>query len=509
MSTVPTAAVAARRTAERWGPATIALLAAIVAGSVLLRAPFFRVPMITDEGGYAYVARFWTPEYQLYRDIPFDRPQAIFLLYRLVFLLFGTDGAAIRLFAALYNGLTVAAMFLLGRRALSIREAYLAAALVAVFSACPRIEGFTANAETFMLLPLVLSAHFTWRRRWFWAGFAGAMAVLLKPSGASAFLLVLSWLVVTRAAPSAWLRVAAGATLGLLPSVLHGMWVGWPYYWQSIHERRLALYNAETVGLAAQWSALTNGLALTVSSWAFLAVGSILAAMRSRARATIFGLLWLGFSIVGVAMGGWWREHYFIQLVPPLAFLAARGLSQLPSTSLRFAWGLALLLALALFARRDVALAFQNGRMISWELYHRPSYLLQDQVGPYIGSVTDEGDTIYVAFAEAELYYLSGRRAATPQLYFLHAQYSKSVFDGVIEAIRERKPAVVLLVQPPPANQMSAEEFLHILQAGYTADRGFAVGESPASIIAFRRKEDARPGGTPGRHSDVPPRSSS
>jgi Dolichyl-phosphate-mannose-protein mannosyltransferase len=492
MSMPATAARAERRTGEPWGPGTIALLTAIVAGSVLLRLPFLSVPMITDEGGYAYVAKFWTPEYQLYRDIPFDRPQAIFLLYRLAFLLFGADAAALRLFAALYNGLTVAAMFFLCRRALPLREAWLAAALLAVFSVCPRIEGFTANAETFMLLPLVLSAHFTWRRQWFWAGLAGAMAVLLKPSGASAFLLVLSWLVVTRAAPSAWLRVAAGATLGLSPSVLHGIWVGWPYYWQSIHERRLALYNAETVGLAAQWSALVNGLALTVSSWAFLAVASVLGSMRSRSRETVFGIFWLVFSVVGVAMGGWWREHYFIQLVPPLAFLAAGGLSRLRTTPLRFAWGLALLFGLALFAQRDLALGFQDGPAISWELYRRPGYLLQDRIGAYVKDITGDEDTIYVAFAEAELYYLSGRRAATPQFYFLHAQYSRSVFDGVVAAIRERRPAVVLLVQAPPANQMSAQEFLDILEAGYVKDRVFSVRDDTPSILAFRRREDVR-----------------
>jgi hypothetical protein len=488
VSTAARAAGAAPRAAERWQPATVALLAALVGGSVLLRAPFFSVPMITDEGGYAYVARFWTPEYQLYRDIPFDRPQAIFLLYRLAFVLFGGDAAALRLFAALYNGLTVATMFLLCRSALSMRRAWLAAALTAVFSACPRIEGFTANAETFMLLPLALSAWCTWRRRWFWAGLAGALAVLLKPSGASAFLLSASWLAVTRAAPHAWLQLAAGATLGLLPSLLHGLWVGWPYYWQSIHERRLMLYNAETVGWAAQWSALANGLALTVSSWAFLAVASILAAMRSRTRETLFGALWLGFSIAGVAAGGWWREHYFIQLVPPLAFLAAGGLSELRTTPLRFAWGLALLFALALFARRDLALGFEDGRTISWELYRRPGYLLQDRIGAYVDSVTDATDTIYVAFAEAELYYLSGRRAATPQFYFLHAEHSQSVFDGVIEAIRARQPEVVLLVQAPPANRMSAEEFLRIVETGYERDQVFAVHRDAPPIVALRRK---------------------
>jgi 4-amino-4-deoxy-L-arabinose transferase-like glycosyltransferase len=444
--------------------------------------------MITDEGGYAYVAKFWSSDYELYRDIPFDRPQAIFILYRFAFSLFGTDVAAIRLFTAVYNALTVGVMFFLCRRALSSGEGWVAGLLFAIFSTSPRIEGFTANAETFMLLPLVISAHLTWKRQWLWAGFAGAMAVLLKPSGASALLLTLSWILVTRAAPSAWLRFAVGVGLGLLPSLLHGLSVGWQYYWQSIHERRLVLYNDETVGLTAQWGAFRLGLALTFSSWAFLAVASALAVMRSRSRETSFGLLWLGLSLVGVAMGGWWREHYFIQLVPPLVFLATRGLCCLREASLRPAWILALGLAFSVFAERDVALAFRDPREISWRLYQRPGYLMQDEVSGYVKAITDEEETIYVAFAEAELYYLSERRAAAPQFYFLHAQYSKSVFDSVVDAIKERRPAIVLLVQAPPENQMTGREFLDILQRGYTADRRFTVREDLAPIVAFRRK---------------------
>src|SRR5262249_41410543 len=221
--------------------------------------------------------RFWSSDYQLYRDIPFDRPQAIFVLYRLAFLLFGTHVTAIRLFAAAYNALSVVAMFFLCRRALSIRQAWLASLLFAVFSASPGIEGFTANAETFMLLPIVLGAYCTWTRQWFWAGLAAAVAVLLKPSGAAALLLTLLWLAVTRAAPRAWLAAAFGFGLGLLPSVLHGLWIGWPYYWQSIHDRRLMLYNEETVALAVQWNAMTSVVAATASSWAFLPLPSVLA----------------------------------------------------------------------------------------------------------------------------------------------------------------------------------------------------------------------------------------
>ena len=75
---------------------TVLFLLLLVLGAILIRAPFFAVPMVADEGGYAYVAKFWTSDFQLYRDIPFDRPQAIFFLYRLAFATLGSDTFAIR-----------------------------------------------------------------------------------------------------------------------------------------------------------------------------------------------------------------------------------------------------------------------------------------------------------------------------------------------------------------------------------------------------------------------------
>jgi hypothetical protein len=158
---------------------------------------------------------------------------------------------------------------------------------------------------------------------------------------------------------------------------------------------------------------------------------------------------------------------------------------------LRWVWAIALALALALFVRDDVALAFRRPAAISWALYQRPGYLLQNQIAAYVKSLTAASDTMQVAFAEAELYYLSERHAAVPQFYFLHAQYSKSVFDSVVGAIRERRPAIVLLVQMPPENQMSREEFFRILEAGYARDRVFSAGEGTPPIVAFRRKENA------------------
>jgi len=51
---------------------------------VLVRVPFLHVPIINDEGAYAYTAHFWFHTVQLYRELPFDRPQGIFLIYKAI-----------------------------------------------------------------------------------------------------------------------------------------------------------------------------------------------------------------------------------------------------------------------------------------------------------------------------------------------------------------------------------------------------------------------------------------
>lgn len=477
---------------------TLAFLAVLAAGSVLLRAPFLSVPMVADEGGYAYVAKFWTSDFQLYRDIPFDRPQAIFFLYRLAFAVFGADVVAIRLFAAFYNAVTVVATFVLCRRVLGPAEAWTAAALLAVFGASPRIEGFTANAELFMLLPIVVSAYLAWSRRWFWAGLAGAMAVLLKPSGGSALLLAVAWATVVRAGLSSWLQVGAGAALGLLPSLVHGVWVGSEHFLESLY-LRLDLYDDHTLSLSNQWDAFEAGLERTVSGWAFPAIAAALAALKVRGPARLFGGLWLAFSLLGLAVGGWWRPHYFMQLTPPLAFLGALGLRQLrPATPNGLAWCAALAFALAIFVQRDAALATRSPDEISWTLFQRPGYLLSDEIAEYVRSTTQPDDRIYVAFAQADLYYLSGRRGAAPQYYYLLAESSKKSFDSVIAAIEARDPALVVLIQRPPPNRMSASAFLEILERGYTPVRGFATAHNRNDpIVVFRRKSDLTGAVTP------------
>jgi 4-amino-4-deoxy-L-arabinose transferase-like glycosyltransferase len=141
-------------------------LALVALVSVGLRLPFLSVPLITDEAGYAYVAHWLGQGLALYRDLWFDRPQGIFLVYGAQMALLGETTEQLRLGAALYNAATTLAMFSLASAMATRRAAVAAAGLFAVGSSLPQIEGFTGNGELYMNLPLVACLALAARGRW-------------------------------------------------------------------------------------------------------------------------------------------------------------------------------------------------------------------------------------------------------------------------------------------------------------------------------------------------------
>src|SRR4051812_31264423 len=83
--------------------------------SLCLHWAFFALPMISDEGGYAYVAQRWLDgRGTLYGDLWVSRPQGIFLAYGAIFHTIGTSVGALRFGAWLFS---VATLLLIWRYA--------------------------------------------------------------------------------------------------------------------------------------------------------------------------------------------------------------------------------------------------------------------------------------------------------------------------------------------------------------------------------------------------------
>ncbi len=76
----------------------------------------------------------------LYRDLWFDRPQAVFVLYAAILATLSPSTEAIRMAAAVYNAATVVAVGMLGSQLFGHRAGAVASILFAAGSAAPAIE---------------------------------------------------------------------------------------------------------------------------------------------------------------------------------------------------------------------------------------------------------------------------------------------------------------------------------------------------------------------------------
>jgi 4-amino-4-deoxy-L-arabinose transferase-like glycosyltransferase len=282
----------------------------LAAAAMLARWPWLDVPMISDEGGYSYVARFWSDTHQLYRDIPFDRPQGIFLIYQTILALFGSSVAAIRLAAAVWNAITTLVVFLFARESTrSTPPAAGAALLFGVVSTSSSIEGFTANAELFAGLPLTLAAWCTWRRRWLAAGVLAGIATIIKPIGLAGLVLAVAWKLTHERRRPGFAALMAGYLGVLAIALAHVATLSWSAFWEQQTQKASVVILDHHLLLAPQVRLVVASAWHTAPAWAGLAWLAGLGAAHTDRTTRRFGVLWTGASVFGVAMGGEWSWH--------------------------------------------------------------------------------------------------------------------------------------------------------------------------------------------------------
>jgi 4-amino-4-deoxy-L-arabinose transferase-like glycosyltransferase len=439
----------------------------IVLSSVLLRFPFNDVPMVNDEGAYAFVASSWTGDYQLYRDIPFDRPQLLFLIFKGILSVFGSSIEAIRTGAAFFNVLTLLAVFAMTRRMFSTGAALASAALFAVASTAPAIEGFTANAELFAVLPLTLSFHASWREKWLTAAAWAAVATLIKPIGISGWLLAAAWLTWRRAGWKPLLMMSLVYATGPALSMFHGALVSWQGYWDSMVSDSLLSFQGVRQPLEAQFQSFIKGARNTLPMLALLLPLMLFALRSMSTKQRVFIGLTILATFAGMSIGGRWYWHYFIQLVPVLAVPAGVGLVACFRSRTGHAIGFVWLIAVAYFVVSQGPFWLLDGKQVSRELYNRPAYQSNEVVAEFLKWKTQPDQTIYVAFSQAELYYLADRRPAVPkQLFWNQVFYNRKVFDEVIRCLRAREPKYVVYERSSP-HWMPKAQFSELLQQYY------------------------------------------
>jgi hypothetical protein len=462
-------------------PWNLALLAIIVLVTALIRIRVLGIPLERDEGEYAYAGQLilqGIPPYALAYNMKFP---GTYGAYAAVMALFGQSTTAVHVGLLLVNAAAIVLVYLIGRRLFNAYAGIVAAVGYALLSTSESVLGYAAHATHFVILPalgggLLLLSDEERPRAWtsFWSGMLLGLALLMKQHGA-VFVLFGLFYVVTRplrGKVQSWtsaLRHAALLALGAaLPfaamclalaraGVFERFW-----FWTFSYARE---YAAETP-LREAWLnfsyIFSRVSAASRMLWVLAGLGvPVLWAGRETRRQAWFVTGLLLFGAVGLSLGLYFREHYFVLVLPAISLLlggvvfrAANLLAanRFPYNLAYAASGLLFLVPFGLSVDAQKDILFELAPM---QVYKRIYGLSPSpeaiEIGRYISAHTKPTDRIAVLGSEPEIYFYSHRHSATGYIYtygLMESQpYARRMQEEMIREIEAARPAYLVFVE--------------------------------------------------------------
>ncbi len=422
-------------------------LLAVLAFVTIVRIRYLDVPLERDEGEYAYAGRLildGIPPYSIAYNMKFP---GVYYAFALIMAVFGRTVSGIHVGLLLVNAASIVMIFALGRRLGGELTGAAAAIAFAILTIDRGPFGVFAHATHFVVIAalggfiLLLRALDSRRpRTLILSGVLFGLSVLMKQHAIfylpmAAALVVFddgsgnAWLLRDRLKSVGWL--AAGS---MIPPAVVGVLLAaqgvFAKFWFWTFQYAKA-YVSE-VPLSEAWgSFLWNFKDIAESNWAFwlLALGGLVAlwtmtVWSRRVRLVVTGMLVASF--LAICPGFYFRGHYFIVLLPPVALLgaiAAESLRRVLGKSMKpaaaVASGMALIVAaVAIYVAADSHYLFQwSPRLLSRLRYGTNPFIEAVDVAKYVRERTSPTDRIAVVGSEPEIYFYADRTSATGYVY--------------------------------------------------------------------------------------------
>ena len=372
--------------------ATVLKLFLIIAAICFVLRIFYAGHLYEDDGLWFTAAEEIVRGKALYREIYFDKPPGLALVYACLFWIFGAHVLTIRLFTIAYSIAISAVLYLFGSRLYDRRVGLLAAGLFAVFSTTyttGHVQGL--GTDFLMALPYTAGAYMLVRARGeetsqsrlaIAGGILVGVAFQINPKGIFDLIffavLLFSWrrwastyandrddtdLAGVEQKPTvrqSGLRLFALATVGVAAGSLPFLvYIGasrslreyWLYVWD--WGARYGSYNPLSRVFVSGLTRSIDYFALNNTLLIGLVFVCVITVRRAGHRAEKTGdpaharpegpgdhrtfladstlLLWLAVSYAGVLLGGRLYSHYFFQILPSLCLIGARGLTEMRS----------------------------------------------------------------------------------------------------------------------------------------------------------------------------------
>jgi 4-amino-4-deoxy-L-arabinose transferase-like glycosyltransferase len=419
-----------------------ALLALVLAAVVAARVHLLNVPLERDEGEYAYAGQLMLegiPPYKLAYNMKFPGTYAA---YAVVMWLFGQTIAGIHVGLFLINFATIFFVFLIGKQLLGTVCGIASASAYASLSVSPSVLGFAAHATHFVMLPVVAGVYLLLRfldrqgiKIALVAGVLFGVALLMKQSAiffvlfAGIYLVLRDW-----REQATWKRVifrAAGFWLGaILPLVItcallwHAGVFGAFWFWTTKYAREYVGLLSLSDGLKVFRAAAPYVVGPNWPLWLLAPIGLTLCIWNGRTRwnALAFFCPFLLLSALAVCPGCYFREHYFIQMLPAISLLAGAAVALVSfaarSTPVRGVILSVFAAAVGFALWRQGEFLFQLSPIaasrVAYGVLPFPEAI---RVAEFLQKRSNPGDSIVVLGSEPEIYFYSHRHSGTGYIY--------------------------------------------------------------------------------------------
>jgi Dolichyl-phosphate-mannose-protein mannosyltransferase len=446
-------------------------LALVLLVAFLIRWRLRECPLERDEGEYAYLGQLLldgVPPYGMAGNHKFP---GAYIAYAAIMAVFGQTTAGIHLGMLVVNLASTVLLFFLGRRVTGNAGGLAAAAAWVVMSVSPGVFGNAGHLTHFVMLAVLGGLLLLWRaletgNTWcLWAGgICLGLSVVVRQTSLVFVLfgLVFFWLAARQSMKHhAAKRAAIVALASTIPVIAMAVWLWlagvWPQFWRWTFTEAIA-YGSEMSlgdGLGQFFRATPPIIGWNFLIWVGAAAGLAIALVdKSRRSWFLAGFFVTGF--VAIFPGLYFREHYYIQVLPAVALLF--GLAVERVWALRSGWryaataGSIAAVLLPVITQRSYFLELPPTG-VSRYVYGGNPFPEAIEVARYLEANSAPGERIAVLGSEPQIFFYARRRAATSLIYTYplmeHHRFAHDLQETMAREIEQASPKFIVFVTAP------------------------------------------------------------
>ncbi len=461
-----------------------AAVAATMLATAAIRTRLLAIPLERDEGEYAYAGQLMLqglPPYSLAYNMKFP---GIYAAYAAVMSVFGQSTVGIHLGLLVVNVVSILMVFFLGRRLYGSWAGAIASACYAVLTLGPYILGTSAHATHFVVvfalagvLILLKSIDLNNCNKGLGlcavSGFFMGLAMMMKQPGIFFIAFGVLYFIWegARQRPTDWRNLGvrlslymAGSALPFLLTCLLLLRAGvfskfW--FWTFEYARQYSSEQGLEQGFHNFWVTFPKLVGSCSLIWG-LAVAGVCALLwdkKAKSKGSfLFGFLALSF--LAVCPGFWFREHYFVLLMPAIAIFA--GIATISTTQaivgrgwsalLRYLPTVVILIAIAQPLWMQQYFFFSASPIAACrKMYGINPFPESLIIADYIKDHTKPEDRIVVLGSEPQLYFYAQRHSATGYIYtygLMEDQpFAQKMQKEMIQEIEQVQPEYLVFVK--------------------------------------------------------------